>query len=72
MIQNRLQLTGDAPTEDGLLVLVVAVPHGDAGGVGHGPPDVGSVNQVSELLHPEGGGPLPHDEAQGVHHVGLP
>lgn len=63
--------TRDPPREDGLLLLVVAVPQGDAGAVGHRLPDVGSVDQVSQVLHPDGGCPLPHGEAQGVHHIGL-
>lgn len=68
----RLKLTRYAPTEDGLLVCVVAVPHGDAGGVRNRSPDVCSVYQVPELLHPESGRSLPHGKAQGIHHIGLP
>lgn len=66
-----MNLTDDTPTEDGLQVFVVTVPHGDAGSVRHGPPDVGSVNQVSEVLHSQGGNPLAHDKAQSVHDIGL-
>lgn len=68
----RLKLTRYAPTEDGLLVYVVAVPHGDAGGVRNRPPYLCSVYQVLELLHPESGRSLPDGKAQGIHHIGLP
>lgn len=65
------ELTYDGAAEDGLLIAVVAVPHGDAGGADHGLPDVGSVDQVPEVLHPQRGSPLSNGEAHGVHHVGL-
>lgn len=71
MKDKRDGLTVNAATEHRLLLVVGAVPHGDPGGVGHRSPDVGSVYQVPEVLHPESRSPLAHGKAQGVHNVGL-
>lgn len=65
----------DAPTEHHQLVVVIVVAHtvehGHLGGVGHRVPDVGSVYQFAEALHPEKRGPLAHDKTQRVHDIGL-
>lgn len=70
---NRdISLTRDCPRKHRLCVLLIAEAYGHPGCAGHRLTDVGSVDQVSEVLHPQRGGPLPHSEAQGVHHIGLP
>ncbi|MEQ2175777.1 hypothetical protein GOODEAATRI_021205 [Goodea atripinnis] len=52
-------------------LLNVCKAQGHTGGVGHRLTDVGSMDQIPQVLHPERGDPLACGEAQGVHHIGL-